>query len=84
LILKNPRGEIFKKRLDISHTIAGKTRHIMNHPLQGGKMLNSILKGILTVVCAWVVAVIVDRVLTKAVTVVWGTLKRRKPAEAAA
>jgi len=56
----------------------------MNHPLQGGKMLNSILKGILTVVCAWVVAVIVDRVLTKAVTIVWGTLKRRKPAEAAA
>lgn len=47
-------------------------------------MLNSILKGILTVVFAWVLAVIVDRVLTKVTTTVWSVLKRRKTADTTA
>lgn len=46
-------------------------------------MLNSILKGILTVVFAWFLAVIVDRVMTKVTTTVWSILRRRNAATAA-
>ena len=45
-------------------------------------MLNTILRGILTLVFAWFLAVVVDRVMTRVTSVVWSVLRRRKTAPA--
>jgi hypothetical protein len=45
-------------------------------------MLNTVLKSILTLVFAWFLAVIVDRIMTKVTSTVMNAFRRQKAAEA--
>jgi hypothetical protein len=45
-------------------------------------MLNSVLRGLLTLIVAWFLAVIIDRVMTKATAVVLNVFRNRKTAPA--
>ena len=47
-------------------------------------MLNQVLRGILTLVFAWFLAIIVDRIMTRATTIVLNVFRNRKTVAAAA